>query len=308
MEFYAELIAAHVVLALLLLSASLLAMIAICWRVLQRCGPRLWRSAAVVLRGLAGQPVLRSLARRLRALPYVSGAVARLSATMAYLGLEALLSFAVAIGASGAFFELADEIGLNEDLARFDESLARALHMQVARPTLEVFATLTRLGDRNVLLALGIAVALVLLWRRRWMLAAAWALATSLGGVLNYVLKALFERTRPMHDETLVQVQGYSFPSGHASGAVLVYGLLAYLIVRSAPRPWHLPTALVAAVLIVFVGFSRVILQVHWLSDVLAGYASAAAWVTVWIAGLEAASRRGGRPASSVLERACFQP
>jgi undecaprenyl-diphosphatase len=73
---------------------------------------------------------------------------------------------------------------------------------------------------------------------------------------------------------------------------MLVYGLLGYLIVRHAPRAWHVPVALVSVALIVFVGSSRVLLQVHYLSDVLAGYASGAAWVALCIAGLEVVRQR----------------
>jgi undecaprenyl-diphosphatase len=68
---------------------------------------------------------------------------------------------------------------------------------------------------------------------------------------------------------------------------MLVYGLLGYLIVSHAPRAWHFPVALASVALIVFVGSSRVLLQVHYLSDVIAGYASGAAWVALCISGLE---------------------
>lgn len=70
--------------------------------------------------------------------------------------------------------------------------------------------------------------------------------------------------------------------------SMLVYGLLGYLIVRHAPAAWHVPVGLTSLALIVFVGSSRVLLQVHYLSDILAGYISAAAWVALCIAGLEA--------------------
>lgn len=102
------------------------------------------------------------------------------------------------------------------------------------------------------------------------------------------MLKGIFERTRPLHDHGLVSETSWSFPSGHASGSMIVYGLLGYIIVRYTRPVWHVPVALVCVTLIVFVGSSRVLLQVHYMSDVLAGYASGAAWVALWIAGLEA--------------------
>jgi undecaprenyl-diphosphatase len=82
---------------------------------------------------------------------------------------------------------------------------------------------------------------------------------------------------------------------------MLVYGLLAYILIRHTPRAWHLPTAAVAVTLIVFIGFSRVLLQVHYLSDVLAGYASAAAWGALCIAGYESV-RRARRHGESARE------
>jgi membrane-associated phospholipid phosphatase len=128
----------------------------------------------------------------------------------------------------------------------------------------------------------------VLLVLKGWVLAGAWAVATIGGGVLNLLLKSIFERPRPLHDHGLVTETSFSFPSGHASGSMLIYSLLGYLIVRRTPPRWHIPVAIGMSALIIFVGSSRVILQVHYFSDVLAGYASAAAWVALCIAGLEA--------------------
>jgi undecaprenyl-diphosphatase len=89
-----------------------------------------------------------------------------------------------------------------------------------------------------------------------------------------------------------VHAEGWSFPSGHASGAMRVYGLLGYLSAREAPHAWRLPVALAAALLVVLVGYSRVILPVHSVSDVLAGDASAGTWVAASIAWFALARRR----------------
>ena len=135
-------------------------------------------------------------------------------------------------------------------------------------------------------------MSLWLLFRRRWFLAAAWVVATAGGGLLNSALKAIFERARPEWLHGFAAADGWSFPSGHSSGSFIVYGLLAYLVVIHWPKRSHLPVAALAMALIVCVGFSRVILQVHYFSDVLGGYALGAAWVAAWIAGLEALRRR----------------
>jgi membrane-associated phospholipid phosphatase len=209
-----------------------------------------------------------------------------------YPAVLATLAFGAAAAAIVVFFEVVDEIEVGESLADFDVALTGALRQHLSHGTVRAFAVITHLGDTWVLIALGAAVAAVLLAQRRWTLAAAWAAATISGGLLNRMLKGIFERTRPLHDHGLVSETSWSFPSGHASGSMIVYGLLAYIIVRNTRPAWHIPVALVCLTLIVFVGSSRILLQVHYLSDVIAGYAVGSAWVALWIAGLEATPRR----------------
>lgn len=212
--------------------------------------------------------------------------------TWRYLGLHAVLSFGFALLGIASFIELADEIGVSEELAVFDEQLAVALSQHVDEHVMQTFARVTHLGDRNLLLVIGAVVCGYFLVRRWWLHALVWVLATGVGGVLVRVLKAHFERTRPLHEHTLTDSSGWSFPSGHAAGAMLVYGMFAYLLVRHTPRGWHIPIVLAAILLVSFVGFSRVILQVHYLSDVLAGFVVAAAWIALCVAGFEALRHR----------------
>ncbi|MDR6552082.1 phosphatase PAP2 family protein [Paenibacillus qinlingensis] len=91
---------------------------------------------------------------------------------------------------------------------------------------------------------------------------------------LNTGLKGLIERDRPSSDGWLVEVDGFSFPSGHAMVSLLFYGLLAYLLwvnVRQTWKSaWWIPT--VAGFVILCIGVSRIYLGVHYPSDVLAGY------------------------------------
>jgi undecaprenyl-diphosphatase len=68
--------------------------------------------------------------------------------------------------------------------------------------------------------------------------------------------------------------------------------MLAYLLVRVVPRIWHLPIVCAAIGLILAIGFSRIFLQVHYFSDVIAGYMSGASWLVVCVGGCEVVNSR----------------
>jgi undecaprenyl-diphosphatase len=279
----ADFLARHAIAVLSVIAIATLALSAAAWHVLGTVAPRMW-PLAIELWDRARQS---RFAHWLRQLPLL-GRFLRGTLTMArYLGIVAILGFALSAGALVLFVELADEIGAGESLAEFDVALSTALREHLSRETLRVFSVVTHLGDGVVLFAIGLLVFAVLAAKRFKLLAAAWVVTTLSGALLNRILKSIFERSRPFHDHGLTAVEGWSFPSGHAFGSMLVYGLLAYVVVRSTPSAWHVPAALAGIALIIFVGSSRVLLQVHYLSDVLAGYASAAAWIAICVAALE---------------------
>lgn len=206
---------------------------------------------------------------------------------LGYLVLHLSIGFAVIVGAGAVFAEIADELGAEEDLGDLDEAFTAALSKSISMGTAQAFALLTRLGDTITLTVLCIAVAAVLvLHGRRW-LALAWTLTVAGNAVLNTSLKLIFQRARPVHDAALVTADGWSFPSGHASGAVVGYGMLAYVLVRQLPGHWHLPVILLAAAFAFAIGCSRVFLRVHFPSDVAAGFASGTLWLAVCIGSVE---------------------
>jgi membrane-associated phospholipid phosphatase len=293
MEALANILAQHALAALLCVAALMLLLTASLWHVVDRYGSRLWATASRMWERLAAS----ALAVHLRQIPGLHRAFTRSLTWTRYLGVHAFISFLFAFGALTLFFQVADEIGVDADLARFDLLLSTALAAHASQALLQLLAVITVLGNKEFLLPLGALITLALLLQRRRILATAWVVATGAGALLNMTLKSVFERTRPLHEHGLVREDGWSFPSGHASGSMLVYGLLAYILIRHTPRAWHLPIAITAVTLIVFVGFSRVLLQVHYLSDVLAGYASAAAWGGLCIAGYESTRHARARNA-----------
>ncbi|HVL01199.1 MAG TPA: phosphatase PAP2 family protein, partial [Dongiaceae bacterium] len=156
----------------------------------------------------------------------------------------------------------------------------------------QFFAAITRLGDVLVLTVLTIAVALLLAWHKRWLHLAGWLTAVIGNGLLTRTLKAMFQRLRPLHDHGYAAAEGWSFPSGHSSSAMAVYGMLAYFLIRATDRHWHLPITTLGIMLILTVGASRVFLQVHFFSDVIAGFCVGAAWLAVCVAGTDIALRQ----------------
>jgi membrane-associated phospholipid phosphatase len=101
----------------------------------------------------------------------------------------------------------------------------------------------------------------------------------------TWLLKATFERPRPSFDDPVATAGWFSFPSGHALSSIALYGTLAYVL-GSALRSQRARAASLAgvAVLVATIGFSRLYLGVHYLTDVLAGYSAGLAWLLFTIA------------------------
>ncbi|HEX6922907.1 MAG TPA: phosphatase PAP2 family protein, partial [Bacillales bacterium] len=97
----------------------------------------------------------------------------------------------------------------------------------------------------------------------------------------------IFQRQRP-EIHRLIEVTGYSFPSGHAMGSFVFYGMLGYFFILFLKSEYlKAGSTLLMAGLIFMIGFSRVYLGVHYPSDVLAGFAAGGAWLTICIIGLK---------------------
>jgi undecaprenyl-diphosphatase len=205
------------------------------------------------------------------------------------MGLGSAVGFAVILVAAAVFNELAGQLDLGGALERADRVLSNALLTGVPPLALQVFAGFTRLGDTATLTGLCIAVAIALVVLDRRLLALGWVMAVAGNGLLNLTLKQIFGRDRPLQPDGVVLEQGFSFPSGHSSGSVVAFGMLAYVALQLLPARWHLPTVLAAVALAFTVGASRIFLRVHFASDVMAGFASGAAWLAMCVTSIELA-------------------
>ena len=219
---------------------------------------------------------------------------------LAYLAVRLAAGFGMIVAAAWVFAEIAEALGATgASMGQADQVLADTLRTHLPPAALQAFALLTRLADTATLTGLGILVALLLVLRGRRWLALGWVLAVVGNALLNTTLKDIFARVRPLHDDGPVLASGFSFPSGHSSGAVVAYGMLAYVLARFVPARWHLPMALATVALAFSLGVSRIFLRVHFASDVVAGFATGTAWLLVCITSMELTRwyrRSGARP------------
>lgn len=193
-----------------------------------------------------------------------------------------ILGFAIVAGLILGFGMLAEEV-LEGDTEAFDRTVAAALRGSdqhpIGPPWLEEFARdVTALGSFAFLgiLTFGVIGYFLLIRRRGWAVLVA---ASVLGGaVISTLLKNVFDRERPDLPST-VRVFTASFPSGHATLSAISFLTLGALLAQTSPDP-RVKTyfAILAIILTVAVGTSRVYLGVHFASDVLAGWCVGSAW------------------------------
>ncbi|MEP7186742.1 MAG: phosphatase PAP2 family protein [Rhodanobacter sp.] len=118
-------------------------------------------------------------------------------------------------------------------------------------------------------------------------------------------LKGLVQRVRPWHDHGLIIEHSWRFRSGHAFGATVFYGMLRYVRGRVLPQRFHRMVIAANVPLNGTIGISRIVLQVNYFTDVVAGYASGTAWLLLCMGVAEhqhVFSRRSTNNAPRVLE------
>jgi undecaprenyl-diphosphatase len=134
------------------------------------------------------------------------------------------------------------------------------------------------------------------LWRARhhyWVL----SLALALGGgmLLNTLLKLAFNRDRPTFEDPLLTLSSASFPSGHTAGATLFYGFLAAYMVWNTRDKWrHAIVVAGCSLMVALVGFSRIYLGAHYLSDVLAAMSMSIVWLVICLIAVRGLAHRRG--------------
>jgi undecaprenyl-diphosphatase len=169
-------------------------------------------------------------------------------------------------------------IGINikgsADGILFDEKIMQYVHERATTQGIEFMKKITFFGSAKFFLGFGFIVLLYMIMRRNREGVVLLMLSTIGSYGVNFILKHIFTRTRPIK-YFLIEQGGYSFPSGHAMISMSFYTTMTYLIIKSSREKgskdkkvlWILNFLIVG-----FIGFSRIYLGIHWPTDVLMGY------------------------------------
>ncbi len=141
-------------------------------------------------------------------------------------------------------------------------------------------------------LSMGVLAVAGVLWlwsRKRIIPLVGWCCSFIGASALTVGLKHLFQRVRPDGATAFLHGTSFSFPSGHALGSLVGIGITTYLLIafRESRRLTRVLTAATGVCAIAAIGWSRLYLGVHYLSDVVAGFAAGAVWLSCCIAGIE---------------------
>jgi undecaprenyl-diphosphatase len=275
---------------LVALLAILLLLLALFGRWFMAHRTMVWQWTAGAWQQLRASAAVQWIARRF---PWMKGFIGQRLSAESYLGLHLTVGILLSLAALWVFSEVAEAVAGQDDLTRFDLGLARSLHQAATPVGIALFTAITWLGSFPVMLALGISLGLVLLGRGQRRLLIGWVVGLAGGSLLNLALKTVFQRPRPQFDVPVALASGWSFPSGHAMGSLIGYGLLAYVLLRFIRRHWaRVAVVLGALLMVLLIGFSRLYLGVHFFSDVIGGYAAGTVWLSACVSGLEAVRRR----------------
>ena len=183
------------------------------------------------------------------------------------------------VGAS-LFGLLAFNVWTTGPLLQWDQPLNRQFHAQAVNAPARIieFLVFGFFAGKELLLVIVFILSLYFLHKRFWPELTMLLIGAGGGATLWSLLIGVFDRVRPV-DQVGIVVHDPSFPSGHAISAVLCYGLLAYLFTPKMPSLfWKWMLWMGAIFTMAFIGFSRLFLGGHYLTDILAGYALGLAW------------------------------
>lgn len=199
-----------------------------------------------------------------------------------FYGLPLTLLFLVMAYITSLFIGLIEDVVTSDSIVAMDYFVSQQMGLLSESPIVNLFILITSLASTPITFLVVFLIG-ILCWviGQRYILIG--LLIAIIGStIFTYLSKLLFHRGRPL--DILLFEQTYSFPSGHATVTVALYGFIAYMATRfSKDFSKQVRIVVIAIFFSILVGLSRIILNEHYLSDVLGGYLVGALWLTVAI-------------------------
>ena len=197
-------------------------------------------------------------------------------------GLHFTVGVLIFISAVLLFGIIAENVLSGHSLTLIDTQIAQWLHAHNSPTVTFCLMILTNLHDPISISVMVALIAFYLISKKRWYAVLAVLLVVPGGMLLNLLMKQAFQRARPIFEQPLVMLTTYSFPSGHVVATTVFYGVLAYLLI-SHSSSFRRTTCflLIAFAMVGLVAFSRIYLGAHFLSDVIAAFLEATAWLAI---------------------------
>ena len=206
----------------------------------------------------------------------------RLSLTVT-AGLGLLVGFVVVAALAAAVAEVLEDVLVGDGINAVDGPTTHWLATHRDAWLTTTLKVVSLLGNTASEVMVAVVVSAVVAWRcGRWLPAVLGLIGTAGVGLLIFTAKLVVGRSRPALPNAIVAEDGYSFPSGHATGTAAVGLLCAWMLSRWVITSWPGRVAVwsIAIGITGAVGFSRVYLGVHYVTDVVAGWLLGAAWAT----------------------------
>jgi len=199
-----------------------------------------------------------------------------------------LIVLFVAVFVTGliALVDMATGLIARDAVSNADISVFNLMQEMRNAPADELLITITMLGDGAVLTAVAIVIVAWLAWRRAYRGAIAATIAIAAGKIFVPILKYGIQRPRPiaLYDGA----EAFSFPSGHATMSMLIFGILAVLVSHSMGRWGRAVVYAACGIAVIAIAYSRVYLGAHWLSDVAGGLLFGAVMTAAFAVTIEA--------------------
>lgn len=201
-----------------------------------------------------------------------------------YLNRHKLLIFAIifAIIFPLYLFAMISDQVIEKEISVFDNVVYNFISKFISKDITDLMKFITFLGSNLFLICVAVLI-LIVLWRNKKYSFYGYMIALNLllSSLLNETIKLFFQRPRP-DILRLIEISGYSFPSGHSMIVLSFYGFIIFLCLKHFKHRLKYYLSALLAIMVLAIGVSRIYLGVHFASDVIAGFLVGFAWLVIF--------------------------